>query len=249
MSLPPIRRQVVVPAPPDQAFDVFTQKIGSWWPVARHSVYGADATTAFRDGRLVETGPDGDEAVWGTVLDWDPPHRLRLTWHPGHTEDTASEVEVSFAPVTDALTLVTVEHRGWEQYPDPVAARDEYGNGWPAVLSSFASTVPPAGEAGTEPVWLVLSHTPAPGVARPFEHDGFRRHGVFLESLLERGVLVAAGPFPASGEGMTVVRLSGPGEVADLVRAAYQDDGSVTGGVLEVRVRPWVVMLTGSSLG
>jgi hypothetical protein len=47
---------------------------------------------------------------------------------------------------------------------------------------------------------------------------------------------------------MTVVRLSGPGEVAGLIRSAYEEDTSVTGGVLEVRVRPWLVLLTGSSL-
>jgi uncharacterized protein YndB with AHSA1/START domain len=95
MNLPPLRRQVVVPAGPEVAFDVFTQRIGDWWPLDRFSVHGEKATTAFRDGRLVETGPGGDEAVWGTVLDWVPPRRLRLTWHPGRDADRASEVEVS----------------------------------------------------------------------------------------------------------------------------------------------------------
>jgi len=60
-------------------------------------------------------------------------------------------------------------------------------------------------------------------------------------------VLVAAGPFPASGEGMTVVRVP-PEEVDLLVRQANNDDLSVVGGGLEVRVRPWLVALTGSSL-
>jgi hypothetical protein len=32
------------------------------------------------------------------------------------------------------------------------------------------------------------------------------------------------------------------------VRAAHFEDGAVTGGELEVKVRPWVVMLHGSSL-
>jgi uncharacterized protein YndB with AHSA1/START domain/uncharacterized protein YciI len=247
-TLPPLRRQVVVPAGPDVAFEVFTRRIGDWWPVERFSVHGAKATAAFRDGRLVETGPDGEEVVWGTVLDWEPPRMLRLTWHPGRGADRASEVEVSFAPVSDALTVVTVEHRGWQRYPDPRAARDEYRNGWPAVLDAYGSAVEPADEAGTEPVWLVLGYTPAPGVDRPFGHPAFRGHPAFLEVLRERGVLIAAGPFAASGEGMTVVRLPGPGQVADLLRSAYTEDGSVTGGVLEVRVRPWVVMVTGSSL-
>jgi uncharacterized protein YndB with AHSA1/START domain len=145
MSLPPIRRQVVVPAPPEQAFEVFTQKIGSWWPVARHSVHGAGAIPAFRDGRLIETGPAGDEVAWGEILAWDPPRLLRMTWHPGYGAERASEVEVGFAPVTDALTMVTLTHRGWEKFSDPRAARDEYGKGWPLVLSSYAALLP--GEA------------------------------------------------------------------------------------------------------
>ena len=100
MSLPPIRRQVVVPAAADVAFAAFTSEIGSWWPVgAGHSVYGdwSTGTVAFRDGQLVESGPSGATAVWGTVLDWEPPHRIRLTWHPGSDPAKASEVEVTFA--------------------------------------------------------------------------------------------------------------------------------------------------------
>jgi uncharacterized protein YciI len=97
-------------------------------------------------------------------------------------------------------------------------------------------------------VVLVLSHTPAPGVGNPFAHPGFAGHGVFLKQLAARGVLVGAGPFAGSGEGMTIVRLEDPGEVAELVRAAFQDDAAVAGGVLEARVRPWVVVMSGSSL-
>ena len=181
------------------------------------------------------------------MLDWEPPHRLRITWHPGSPAARAGEVEVSFAPVGEALTLVTVEHRGWERYGDPAAARDEYGHGWPGVLDGYAGAVPAAPAAGGDPVLLVLSHTPAPGIPDPFEHRGFGGHVAFLKDLAARGVLVGAGPFAGSGEGMTVVRLSDPGEVAGLVRAAYAD-ASVADGVLEVRVRPWVLLMGGVSL-
>jgi uncharacterized protein YndB with AHSA1/START domain/uncharacterized protein YciI len=243
VSLPPIRRQVLVPAPADRAFDVFTERIGTWWPVARHSVYGAGATPAFRDGQLIETGPEGDEVPWGTVLDWEPPRLLRLTWHPGYEAERASEVEVSFAPVTDTLTMVTLTHRGWERFPDPQAARDEYRNGWPLVLGGYAADVPAETQKDGE-VWLVLTYTPAAGVGRPVDHPDFAGHPQFLHRLQERGALVAAGPFPASGEGMTVVRVPA-GAVGDLLDEANQDDTSVSRGVLEVQVRPWLVMVTG----
>lgn len=55
-------------------------------------------------------------------------------------------------------------------------------------------------------------------------------------------------PLPASGEGMTIVRVPDVAAAAAIVRAAQSEDGAVTGGVLEVLARPWVVMLHGSSL-
>jgi uncharacterized protein YndB with AHSA1/START domain/uncharacterized protein YciI len=247
-TLPPLRRQVVVPAGPEVAFAVFTERIGAWWPVHEHSVHGEKAVAEFRDGRLVETAPDGTETEWGEVLDWDPPRRLRLTWHPGYAAEQASLVEVSFAPVGESSTIVTVAHYDWERFAEPRAARDEYRNGWPGVLASFAAAVSPAAPVAEEPVFIVLTHRPAPGVGNPFEHPGFRGHPAFLQLLQERGQLVAAGPFPASGEGMAVVRLGGPGEVAGLLHSAYEEDASVTAGVLEVHARPWVVMMGAASL-
>jgi uncharacterized protein YndB with AHSA1/START domain/uncharacterized protein YciI len=241
-TLPPLRRQIVVPAGPQAAFDVFTRRIGAWWPVARFSVYGEKATPEFRAGRLVETGPDGDETLWGTVLDWDPPRLLRLTWHPGNPAERAGRVEVRFEPVTESLTLVTVTHDGWERSADPAAARDEYRNGWPAVVAEYAAAVPPVAPAGDGPVWLVLSYTPGPDVGDPFAHPGFAGHPAFLATLQKRGVLVAAGPFGGSGEGMTVLRVPDPGHVAALVAEATERDAAVVKGVLEVRVRPWNVI-------
>ena len=242
MVLPPINRQVVVPVPPPSAFDAFTSKIGTWWPVAGHSVHGPGAAPAFRDGTLVEITPDGAEHLWGTVLDWEPPRSFRMTWHPGRPPSPNSVVQVTFAPVGDEATLVTVTHSGWES----LDARTDYRNGWPTVLGALGGLFRPV--AGDTDVVLVLRHTPAPGVVNPFEEPLFAEHGKFLAGLRERGVLVGAGPFPGTGEGMTIVRVRGAEEAAEMVHSAHYEDGSVTGGVLEVTVRPWVVMLHGSSL-
>lgn len=255
MSLPPIRRQVVVPVGAEAAFDAFTADIGRWWPVGSgHSVYGGwtdTPTVGFRDGCLVEQGPEGAESLWGTVLDWEPPSRLRITWHPGGDEALATEVEVTFVPVPGERTLVTLEHRGWEVLGDPAAARREYDNGWPYVFGRYAGSFGASGvtdgEAG--PVWLALLHTPGPAVSGPaelFGHPDFAEHVAFLRRMMARGVLVAAGPFPASGEGMTVLRLPDAGQVAEYVRLAHEDDQSVARGVLVVRVRPWQVLFTES---
>jgi hypothetical protein len=57
-TLPPIRRQVVVPAGPQIAFDVFTAEIGSWWPFERFSVYGPEGHRSLprRPARRDRTG-------------------------------------------------------------------------------------------------------------------------------------------------------------------------------------------------
>jgi uncharacterized protein YndB with AHSA1/START domain/uncharacterized protein YciI len=251
-QLPPIRRQVIVPGPVETAFAVFTDEIGHWWPLEDFSVHGKDATVAFHESRVVERGPGGEEAVWGTVLDWQPPHRLRITWHPGHEEAKATEVEVTFAAVTDDQTLVTLEHRGWERLADPAAARSEYDQGWPAVLGLYAARTAHGSSpvAAGEPVWLALMHTAGPALPAGtpvFGHPDFAEHIAFLRRLDERGVLVAAGPFGDGADGMTVIRVPDATEAASYVQLAQADDQSVVRGLLLVRVQPWHVSLVGTA--
>jgi uncharacterized protein YndB with AHSA1/START domain/uncharacterized protein YciI len=252
-QLPPIRRQVIVPGTVETAFTVFTDEIGQWWPLGdAFSVYGEGTTVAFRDGRVVERGPAGDEALWGTVLDWQPPHRLRMTWHPSSDAATATEVEVSFAAVTDGQTLVTLEHRGWERLANGVAARTQYSQGWPLVLGGYVARTGKEAPvvAGGEPVWLALMHTPGPALpagTSVFGHPDFAEHIGFLRRLDERGVLVAAGPLGDSGEGMTVIRVPDAAEVAAYAELAQADDQSVARELLQVRIQPWHVSLAGSA--
>ena len=87
-SRPPVLRAAHVARPVDEAFAVFTDRIGAWWPLPTHGVFGADAGgLAFEDGLLVERATDGRTTVWGEVVRWEPPHRLVLTWHPGRDAD------------------------------------------------------------------------------------------------------------------------------------------------------------------
>jgi uncharacterized protein YndB with AHSA1/START domain len=132
----PLVREVLVTADPARAFDAFTGHIGAWWPMASHSVYGAEATVSFEDDRLVER--HGDQAtVWGEVLEWEPPVRLRLTWHPGTDPDEATQVTVTFR-AEGAQVRVRLTHTGWERRHDP-DVRDRYATGWTFVLGRFAA--------------------------------------------------------------------------------------------------------------
>jgi uncharacterized protein YndB with AHSA1/START domain/uncharacterized protein YciI len=252
-ELVPIRRQVVVRGAAASAFEVFTAEVGAWWPMGVHSVYGKDATVAFAGERLVERGPEGDEAVWGEVLDWDPPSRLRITWHPGSDPAKASEVEVTFAELPGDQVLVTLEHRGWERFTDPVAARAEYNRGWPHVLAGYADLASSETPVlrGEGPLWLALLHTEGPALPDGesiFAQPDFAEHVAFLQRLEKEGVLVAAGPIdlPGMATGMTVIRVPDPADAATYVRMAHEDDQSVVRGLLQVRVQPWHVQLTGA---
>jgi uncharacterized protein YciI len=72
----------------------------------------------------------------------------------------------------------------------------------------------------------------------------FGKHAAFLGRMHEKGYLVAAGPMlDAEGEGMTILRLPGSGQLDAATRLATQDDVSVASGLLAVTVRPWQVML------
>lgn len=139
-ALPPVRREILVPAPPERAFSVFTEGIGAWWPLGTHSVYGATATVGFEDGRIVERSAEGETTVWGTVKEWEPGRIVSFTWHPGHDADKASAVTVTFQERGDR-TLVVLEHTGWEIFADPEAARSEYDGGWVGVLGCYENAI------------------------------------------------------------------------------------------------------------
>jgi uncharacterized protein YciI len=197
----------------------------------------------------------GQVTVWGTVTRWEPPEAVAFSWHPGYAADRASQVEVTFAaadPAPDgaAQTLVRLTHTGWEAFADPAAARAEYDQGWPFVLERYSEHVAGSGAGQDEDTWVALLHRPGPEAPRTgslFEDPRFGQHVAFLNRMREAGYLVLAGPLAdADGEGMTILRLPGPGRLGTAIRLANEDDASVAGGFLTVAVRPWLVMMQGA---
>ena len=84
----------------------------------------------------------------------------------------------------------------------------------------------------------------APRTGSLFEDPRFGQHVAFLNRMREAGYLVLAGPLgDADAEGMTILRLPGPGRLAEATRLATEDDASVAGGFFAVTVRPWQVMM------
>jgi uncharacterized protein YndB with AHSA1/START domain len=137
-----IRKSLDVHVPVETAFRVFTEEIGSWWPLASKSVALEDALDLVIEpgvgGRVHERTRDGGENLWGEVLAWNPPHGLTFSWHPGRAAETRQEVEVWFTPAGDG-TLVELEHRGWEALVGPGGQiPDHFESGWDEALSRFA---------------------------------------------------------------------------------------------------------------
>ena len=145
------RASVIVDAPQERAFSIFTDGIDSWWP-REHTIGEAELRQMVLEpkvgGRAYGIGVDGSESDWGRVLAFERPSRIVVSWditlHWKHEPNVAktSEFEVRFIPDGPDRTRVELEHRhlerhgeGWEAMRDAVGSP----NGWQGGLELFAA--------------------------------------------------------------------------------------------------------------
>ena len=152
-ALPPVTKSIVVPLLRADAFDLFTRRLGEWWPLAQRSVtrdaVGCDVEPRV-GGRLFERTRDGAELTWGVYKVFEEPVRVVFTWHPGAPESAATEVLVRFTDLATG-TRVDLEHTGWERLDERASfVRGLYEGGWVGVLERFAAR---ASEA-EPPAWI-----------------------------------------------------------------------------------------------
>jgi uncharacterized protein YndB with AHSA1/START domain len=149
-----IRTDVVVDAPQEHAFRVFTERFDQIKP-REHNMLGVDiAESVFEPragGRVFDRGVDGSECQWARVLAYEPPERIVFSWDitprwqlESDLERT-SEVEVRFIAETPERTRVELEHRhldrhgdGWQGLREGVAG----DQGWSLYLGRFADQLP-----------------------------------------------------------------------------------------------------------
>jgi uncharacterized protein YndB with AHSA1/START domain len=148
-----VQASVVVNAPADRAFKLFTEQFDRIKP-REHNMLGVDIAESMFEprvgGRVFDRGTDGSECQWGRVLAYEPPARIVFTWDISPAwqietdPDKASEVEVRFVADGPDRTRVELEHRhldrhgeGWEGTREGVAA----DQGWPLYLQRFAAAV------------------------------------------------------------------------------------------------------------
>jgi uncharacterized protein YndB with AHSA1/START domain len=145
-----VAHTLIVQAPVDRAFAVFTEGFGSWWPATHHlgDAELADAIIEPRaGGRWYERNADGSECDWGHVIAWEPPHRVLLAWQLDadwrYDPDLITEVDVRFEADGDG-TRVTFEHRHLERMGDrseEVRGAIDSPEGWRGILASYRETV------------------------------------------------------------------------------------------------------------
>lgn len=152
-----VRKVMNVNAPPEVAWQVFTAKMGSWWPLAMYKIGVAKAIDVVIEpkvgGRWYELGEDGSTCDWGHVRLWEPQVRLILTWDidADWQYDPAlnTEIEVRFIPDGKNATRIELEHSHFDRYgprrDEMRAIFDSQGN-WGKVLAMFASVAEAEGK-------------------------------------------------------------------------------------------------------
>ena len=146
-----VRNSIVVNAPIERAFRVFTEDFGRFKP-PEHNMLGVEiAETVFEPrvgGHLYDRGVDGSECRWARILAYEAPTRVVFSWDispqwqieadPAKT----SEVEVRFIAESPQRTRVELEHRNIERHGDGwegVRAGVGGDDGWPLYLRRYAA--------------------------------------------------------------------------------------------------------------
>ena len=110
---------VEVPLSVTEAFELFTQRIDTWWKRGPKHRFRSPWTAGTLElipgpaGRLIERYPDGDLVEIGRISTWEPPHRFAMAWRlPVFAPDEVTHVEVEFRSL-DTGCRVEVRHSGW----------------------------------------------------------------------------------------------------------------------------------------
>jgi uncharacterized protein YndB with AHSA1/START domain len=148
-----IRSSIVVDAPIERAFRVFTEDFDRIKP-REHNMLGVEIAEIVIEphagGRVYDRGVDGSEYQWARVLAFEPPDRVVFSWdltpqfQIESDPDKTSEVEVRFIAESTKRTRVELEHRnldrhgrGWEGTREAVGGE----GGWPLYLQRYADVI------------------------------------------------------------------------------------------------------------
>lgn len=127
---------------PTQAFRLFTERAGDWWPeTLRHTTDAASEIRLVAGGRFWERADDGHEVELGRVVAWEPPTRLLLDFYPGTSAEHPTAVEVRFV-AEGGGTRVVVTHS-----PKPESAHlwdagaPRFAHAWELMLPALTQAL------------------------------------------------------------------------------------------------------------
>ena len=139
----PLRLSFVVACEPRHAFATWTSRATSWWPPEHTMSHEAGSQIVFEPkagGRIFERTPNGQELEWGEIVEWDPPRRLRYSWHIATDRAHATDVEIVFRELPGSSTRVEIEHGGWDRLGEVGRSwRDANHAGWDGVLPAYTA--------------------------------------------------------------------------------------------------------------
>lgn len=148
-------------ASPEFVFNVFTSRLGDWWPLA-YTFSGVSCAEAALEPRVgsewYERTLNGERISWGKVKAVEPGRRLLLEFAVGADRkpvgsDKSSSVEIVFDSLPRGGTCVRVEHRDFERQGEAGEMQRQgmaSEQGWPLLLAELARGVRIAARSGSE---------------------------------------------------------------------------------------------------
>lgn len=128
-----IVKSITIAASPEEVWPFFTEpeKLASWFQTPRQAL--ADGEEFYMDG---EDPDDPSGAVWGRVLEMDPPRRMVWAFDHHHLNHMT---RVAFDLVAkDDATEVTLTHDRFEGAPGDVEAKIRaHDDGWTPHMESL----------------------------------------------------------------------------------------------------------------
>ncbi len=142
-----ISKQLLVNAPQDIAFKVFTEHMNNWWPATHHigkTPMVSIVVEPYKGGRWYSKHEDGAEVVIGYVDVWKPSDQLVLIWQVDGdfscNPNLITEVDVRFIAVDENKTEIVFEHRGLEKMLKGAGkAIESMDQGWGLILNLYKS--------------------------------------------------------------------------------------------------------------
>ena len=149
--LAPLQRSIEVECGQHRAFEIFIERMESWWPLAKYSVsaMGGKKSKELRveakaGGKITEITADGREYLWGIIRVIDAPRFLSMEFHiplPDETVEDRSLVEVTFTVLSAHRTRVDLKQSNWEAFGKRAEMlQGGYGKGWLEIFDhAFAA--------------------------------------------------------------------------------------------------------------